>query len=234
MRRRLLLLMVTVALVLAAQRVMFASHDPVSDQVTVIDGDSLQIGSKVVQLYGIDAPELGQLCNDEGSLRHCGVDAALALRKLITLAAPSFHCSTWHDDSDRAEVAGVTVEVCEVGKQDVSLVMLHNGYSVALPGSFPDYTDAQEQAREGNLGIWHTQFTLPWAWQEGERSPLEQTDCNVKATSSDAGGPVYYVPTDPEYDRIAIDPDQGDAWFCSDEEARQAGWRRPGEEAAAE
>jgi endonuclease YncB( thermonuclease family) len=226
--------MVTVGMLLAAQRVMFASHDPVSGQVTVIDGDTLQVGDKVVQLYGIDAPELGQLCNDEGRVRHCGVDAALALRKLITMAEPSLHCSPWQDGSEPAETAGATVEICEVGNQDVGLIMLHGGYSVALPGSFPDYTEAQEQAREGNLGLWHTQFTLPWEWRKGDRSPVAQTDCNVKAMTSDAGGRVYYVPTDPEYGRIAIDPAQGDAWFCSDEEARLAGWRRPGEDAAAD
>jgi endonuclease YncB( thermonuclease family) len=226
--------MATVAMLLAAQRAMFASHDPVSGQVTVIDGDTLQVGNKVIQLYGIDAPELGQLCNEDGRLRHCGVDAALALRKLITMAEPSLHCSPWHDGSDQTEAAGVMVEVCEVGNQDIGLIMLHGGYSVALPGSFPDYTEAQEQAREGNLGLWHTQFMLPWEWRKGDRSPDEQTDCNVKATTSDPGGPVYYVPTDPEYDRIAIDPAQGDTWFCSDEEARLAGWRRPGEDAAAD
>jgi endonuclease YncB( thermonuclease family) len=231
MRQRLLLHMATVAMLLAAQPAMSASQVAVSGQVTVIDGDTLQVGSKVVQLYGIDAPELGQLCNDEDRLRHCGVDAALALRKLITLAEPSLHCSPWQDGSEPADAS---VELCEVGNQDVGLVMLHSGHSVALPGSFPDYAEAQQLARQGKLGLWHSEFTLPWAWRKGERSPVEQIDCNVKATTSDEGGRVYYVPTDPEYARVAIDPAQGDAWLCSDEQARLAGWRRPGEHAGAD
>jgi endonuclease YncB( thermonuclease family) len=232
--RRLLLLMATLAMLLAAHRVMLASHDPAAQQATVIDGDTLQVGDQIVQLYGIDAPELGQLCDEEGGLRHCGIDAALALRKLLALARPALHCSPWQDGGDPAEAPGATIEVCEVGNQDVSLVMLHNGYSVALPGSFPDYAEAQQQAREGGLGLWHSRFALPWAWRKGERSPVAQTDCNVKAATGDAGGPAYYVPTDPGYDRIAVDPARGDAWFCSDEEARLAGWRRPGEDAAAD
>ena len=36
----------------------------------VIDADTLQVDGKVVQLYGIDAPELGQLCESGGSLWH--------------------------------------------------------------------------------------------------------------------------------------------------------------------
>jgi endonuclease YncB( thermonuclease family) len=233
MRRQLLLLTATVALLLAAQRVMLASHESLSGRVVVIDGDTLQVGNEVVQLYGIDAPELGQLCREEGRLRHCGVDAALALRKLITMAEPSLHCSPWQDDKDRAEAPGATVELCEVGAQDVSLVMLHGGYSVALPGSFPDYAEAQEQARQASLGLWHSEFTLPWAWRKEDRYPDEQIHCNVKGTVSNDGGRLYYVPTDPEYARVTIDPAQGGEMFCSDEEARLAGWRRPSEDAVA-
>jgi endonuclease YncB( thermonuclease family) len=231
MRFRPLWLLAIAAALLAGGRTMVASHDPNSDHVAVIDGDTLQLGGEIVQLYDIDAPELGQLCYVDSGPQPCGVEAALALRKLISLAEASFHCSPWQDGGDPAEASGVTVQVCETGERDVSLVMLHGGYSVALPGTFPDYAKAQQQAREAGLGLWHSRFTLPWAWREGERAPNEQAECNVKATTNDLGQRVYYVPTDPDYDRVAVDPAQGDAWFCSDEEARLGAWRRPGEDA---
>jgi hypothetical protein len=42
-----------------------------------------------------------------------------------------------------------------------------------------------------------------------------------------AGERVYYVPTDPEYQRIAVDPGRRGRLFCSAEAARLAGWTRP-------
>ncbi len=231
MRLRPLWLLATVAALFVGERTMLASHNPSAGEVSVIDGDTLQVGGEIVQLYGIDAPELGQICYVDGEPQSCGVEAALALRKLIALAEPSFHCSPWQDGSSRAAPPGTTVQVCEAGDRDVGLVLLHGGYSVALPGSFPDYAKAQEQAQEAGLGLWHSEFVPPWAWRRGERLPGEPTACNIKATTSAEGRRVYYVPTDPAYDRTAIDPAEGDAWFCSDEEARLAGWRRPGEDA---
>ena len=52
-------------------------------------------------------------------------------------------------------------------------------------------------------------------------------DCNVKGTLGAGGDRLYYVPTDPEYQQISVDPARGERLFCSDEEARLAGWTRP-------
>ena len=49
-------------------------------KVSVVDGDTLQIGDKVYNLYGIDAPELGQLCFQDGRWNRCGVTAAFELK----------------------------------------------------------------------------------------------------------------------------------------------------------
>jgi endonuclease YncB( thermonuclease family) len=221
------LLLAFVALLVVGPLGTGASHHFPTGQVAVIDGDTLQLGDTIVQLYGIDAPELGQLCYAEGEPRPCGVEAAFALRKLIGMAGPSLHCRAWHGDGHGTDPAGARVEVCEVGSEDVALVMLHGGHSVALPESFPDYVQAQEQAREGHLGVWQTTFDLPWKWRQGERLPSEQVDCNVRGVTDAQGLRIYHVPTDPDYNDLADDPAQGRASFCSDEDARQAGWRRP-------
>jgi hypothetical protein len=39
------------------------------------------------------------------------------------------------------------------------------------------------------------------------------------------------VPTDAEYRAISTDSTRGDTMFCSDEDARRAGWRHLGETA---
>ena len=38
---------------------------------------------------------------------------------------------------------------------------------------------------------------------------------------------IYHVPGSPAYERTKIDEAKGERWFCSEAEARAAGWRAP-------
>jgi endonuclease YncB( thermonuclease family) len=207
------------------------------ERLRVIDGDTLQVDGRVVQLYGIDAPELGQLCATNGSSWHCGTDAALALSKLVALNRSTLRCAPWRADGKGAEDSspGTALRVCEVGDQDLAVLMLQNGNGLALPGAFPDYVQAQTQAKQAGLGLWRGDFVPPWQWRAGVTSPDRPSDatrdCNVKGVIAADGQRLYYVPTDPEYRAISVEPKLGGKMFCSDDEARQAGWRRLGETA---
>ena len=201
--------------------------------IRVIDGDTLQIDGHLVQLYGIDAPELGQLCDRGGDLWECGRESALYLQMLVSFEGPPVECSPWGEE--RADDGGseVVVGVCQVGPKGVALTMVQNGYAVALPDSFPEYKEAEEQARQATLGIWRGDFVLPWQWREGKGAEERASDwvrrCTIKGVPGPAGEPVYYVPTDEAYPEVAVDPDGDGRMFCSDEEARAAGWTRPRE-----
>jgi endonuclease YncB( thermonuclease family) len=236
MKSRLALLVVIFALLFATHRGTFSSQNS-AERLGVIDGDTLQVDGAIVQLYGIDAPELGQLCESEGRLLPCGLNAALALDKLVSLNRSSLYCSPWSQGGRSAQdpPPGTAVHVCEVGDQDLAVLMLHSGYGLAVPGAFPDYLDAEREAREARLGIWQSDFVAPWDWRTGVRSPERRSDstrdCKVKGVLSADGRRVYYVPTDAEYRAISMDSTRGDTMFCSDEDARRAGWRHLGETA---
>jgi endonuclease YncB( thermonuclease family) len=229
-RRRVLLAIL--GLLIAGYAASLSSQESGAGQaVRVIDGDTLQLDGRIIQLYGIDAPELGQLCDDGGKPWPCGVEAALALRKLVAVSGQKLHCSPWQGGPPQRTADGALVEICQVGEEDLAQVMLHNGYGVAMPKSFPDYPDAEKDAKDASLGIWHSHFLLPWVWRAAEDDPSEPKgagrDCNVKGAIGKGGERIYYVPTDPNYKRIAIDPTRDDRLFCSDEAARLAGWTRP-------
>ncbi len=40
---------------------------------------------------------------------------------------------------------------------------------------------------------------------------------------------IYHMPGQPSYNQTIINFRKGERWFCSEEEARAAGWRKPGE-----
>jgi endonuclease YncB( thermonuclease family) len=51
-------------------------------------------------------------------------------------------------------------------------------------------------------------------------------DCLIKGNiSKGSGAKIYHVPGDPTYDATKINLQQGERYFCSEEEAERAGWR---------
>jgi endonuclease YncB( thermonuclease family) len=215
-----------------------SDESPAVSGVRVIDGDTLEIDGHTVQLYGIDAPEVGQHCERADGLWACGAEAALFLQKIVQFEGPPVECSPWGEEPADDRAGPLVTGVCQVGPKVVGLTMVQNGYAAALPDSFPDYKEAEKQARQAKLGIWRGDFVPPWEWREGKGTAVRSSDwvrtCNVKGALGPAGERIYYVPTDEDYEDIAIDPARGERSFCSDEEARAAGWTRPGDTPPAE
>jgi len=51
--------------------------------------------------------------------------------------------------------------------------------------------------------------------------------CDIKGNISfDTGERIYHVPGQEFYESTAIDPAYGERWFCTEAEARAAGWRK--------
>jgi hypothetical protein len=51
--------------------------------------------------------------------------------------------------------------------------------------------------------------------------------CNIKGNiSMRTGERIYHVPGGKFYDATVISPGKGERWFCSEAEARAAGWRK--------
>ncbi|TCL62943.1 succinoglycan biosynthesis protein exoi [Rhizobium sp. BK251] len=51
--------------------------------------------------------------------------------------------------------------------------------------------------------------------------------CNIKGNISiNTGEHIYHVPGQEDYSTTKISPQYGERWFCSESEARAAGWRR--------
>lgn len=54
-------------------------------------------------------------------------------------------------------------------------------------------------------------------------------NCNIKGNISiNSQERIYHVPGQEYYASTKISPQYGERWFCSEEEARAAGWRRAG------
>jgi endonuclease YncB( thermonuclease family) len=87
--------------------------DDLTGQVSIIDGDTLEIHGTRIRLWGIDAPESSQLCRGEDSLQYrCGAKAANELDTFIAKRPVS--CIPISLDQ-----YGRTVATCSVGGVDL-------------------------------------------------------------------------------------------------------------------
>ena len=51
--------------------------------------------------------------------------------------------------------------------------------------------------------------------------------CNIKGNVSvSTGERIYHLPSHDYYDETWVDSSKGERWFCSEDEARSAGWRK--------
>lgn len=196
-------------------------------QVSVIDADTIDIGDVRFRLHGIDAPESAQLCRHpaRGDWR-CGQKAALALADKIRRS----HVTCRQKDKDRY---GRIVAVCSLKGEDLNRWLVRSGWAVAYVKYSRDYVGDEGHAIRTGQGIWSGAFVPPSEWRRGVRldGVPEESDtagCRIKGNISRGGKRIYHLPGMHWYERTRINEAKGERWFCSETEARAAGWRKSG------
>ena len=239
---------ILIAIALSAAACALPAHAEVSGQARVVDGDSLEIGGARIRLFGIDAPERGQSCRSGGQPWICGGLARLRLEEWISGRAVV--CE--EKDRDRY---GRIVAVCRAGGEDLNAWMVAEGWALAYRRYSEAYADEEARAKAARAGVWRGEFVPPWDWRRGKRLPVATRDtrrdagqamplprvpraasssgaanrgnCRIKGNISRYGGErIYHVPGGQYYERTRISASKGERWFCSEAEARAAGWRR--------
>ena len=198
--------------------------EEVTGVATVIDGDTIDIHGQRIRLHGIDAPESGQTCVADGAKYRCGQKAALALSDRIGRGAVTCKAK----DTDRY---GRVIAVCFNGQEDLNGWLVSEGLAVAYRRYSQDYVTHEAQAKSISAGLWAGEFVMPWDWRRGkwlvsEQAHLSPSGCVVKGNISSKRARIYHVPGGRWYDRTKIDEAKGERFFCSEDEAIAAGWRR--------
>jgi hypothetical protein len=57
------------------------------------------------------------------------------------------------------------------------------------------------------------------------KSVIPSANCKIKGNISVSGERIYHVPGQRYYSATEINPLSGERWFCSEADARAAGWR---------
>ena len=124
----------------------------------VIDGDTIEIASTKIRLFGIDAPESKQTCFADKSEYACGEAAAQALRDLIS--DREVRCEERGRDRYRRILA-----VCWVGETEINAWMVRSGYALAFVRYTKTYVTEEAEAKSEKRGVWRGEFVYPWDWR---------------------------------------------------------------------
>lgn len=129
----------------------------------IVDGDSIAINQHRIRLFGIDAPELEQVCAfPSGTPWSCGVEARDALRHFV--GTDPVTCE--REDTDRY---GRIVATCWARGADLGKMMVTQGMAVAYRRYSFRYVKDEAQARGEGRGIWTSTFDRPEDWRRNHQ-----------------------------------------------------------------
>ncbi len=131
----------------------------------VIDAGTLDFSGRRVRLYGIDAPDLTQICRLMGQSWTCGRDARWAVINRV-------HPHWVSCDLRGRDPKGVDLAVCYLagfGQHELNIWLVAQGWALAAPGAPPAYADAQAAAQAAGKGLWRGDFVPPEEWRQGKR-----------------------------------------------------------------
>ncbi|MFT4935318.1 MAG: endonuclease YncB(thermonuclease family) [Pseudoalteromonas distincta] len=212
-------------MVVAAVGLMAAGPAQVTGPARVVDGDTFSIGAERVRLWGVDAPEGRQVCQDaQGHDYACGDVARDQLSRLI--GGQAVRCEIRDRDP-----YGRAVSRCWVGSTDLGAAMVRSGWAVDY-GAFSRgaYASVEAEARQARRGLWAGRFETPASWRADARQAAPapaappSSGCVIKGNINAKGRRIFHVPGQEDYAATRIDTARGERWFCSAAEAIAAGW----------
>jgi endonuclease YncB( thermonuclease family) len=136
-----------------------ADPAPLEGTARVIDGDTMEINGKRIRLWGIDAFESSQVCQQPAGNYACGRAATQTMEELVH----NQHVRCVQKDIDRYKRV---VAQCSVGVTDIGRALVLHGWAFDYTRySGGAYRDVQDGAREASRGAWAGTFQWPWDYR---------------------------------------------------------------------
>jgi endonuclease YncB( thermonuclease family) len=216
----------------------------------VKDGGTLQLDGVTWRLDGIDPPEFDQVCIDEhADAWTCGIEARDQLAKLV--GDRQVRCEDLGPDPAYKKRH---VGICTVEGETTSLnqLVVRQGFALnSDPAGKGRFKEDEAGARDNRRGLWKGCFVAPQEFRRGRRDaallgdscradrdreiravlfpdePASPPGCSIKGkfavrarVTGNIG--VYHLQACRSYPALT----KPDRWFCAEEDAQAAGFRK--------
>ena len=189
----------------------------------VIDGDTIELeNGQVVRYIGVDTPEYTSK-NECYGFEATNFNRELVENKRVTLLK----------DVSETDRYGRLLRYVYVENIFVNDYLVRQGY--ANVSSYPpdvkyqsQFREAEKAARKNNRGLWSFCGKTAITSQEVVSSDVKSSeDCLIKGNISfSTGEKIYHIPGCKSYEDTQINTSKGEKWFCSEQEAINASWRK--------
>ena len=129
-----------------------------SQELRVVDGDTIHLNGEKIRFTGIDTPELKQTCIKEGFIDQCGVTAKEIL--IVKIGDNKVECIS--EGKDRYKR---TLAECFVNDESLSSYLVRSGYAFAYRRYSKKFIPDEDYAKDNKIGMWSMKFQYPWDYR---------------------------------------------------------------------
>ena len=204
----------------------------------VVDGDTIDINdngtTRRIRLIGVNTPETvhpnkAQECFGKEASNYT---KSRLLNKRVVLEEDK--------SQDNYDAYGRLLRYVWLDGNNFNKQLIYDGYAYEYTYNVPykyqsEFEQAQKDASKNSRGLWapdtcsgtssgNTQTTTT---PTTTTTPVNTTaKCVIKGNISSNGEKIYHMPGQRYYDKTIINESYGERWFCTEEEAVAAGWRK--------
>ena len=142
--------------------VFFLTIDDIKSQdLKIVDGDTIHLNGEKIRFTGIDTPELKQTCIKEGIENSCGVTAKQILVNKI--GNNTVECISEGRDRYKRILAE-----CFVNDESLSTYLVRSGYAFAYRKYSNKFIIDEKYAKVNKVGMWSMKFEYPWDYRKNK------------------------------------------------------------------
>ena len=130
-----------------------------SQELRVVDGDTIHLNDEKIRFTGIDTPELKQTCTKDGAKNPCGITAKEILIEKI--GDNIVNCISEGKDQYKR-----TLAECFVNEESLSSYLVRSGYAFAYRKYSKKFVTDEDYARLNKIGMWSMKFDYPWNYRK--------------------------------------------------------------------
>lgn len=197
------------------------------DVVKVVDGDTVDVSIdgrvERMRLIGINTPET---VDPRRPVQCFGIEASNKAKGLLEGQRVELESDSTQGERDKY---GRLLRYIRLRDgRNFNELMISEGYAYEYTYNSPykyqqEFKRAETSAREAKRGLWADSACAP---SSVSVPSSEAGVCTIKGNISATGEKIYHVIGCAYYNKTTIIESAGEKWFCSEEDAIQAGWRK--------